>query len=143
MSNGNTRLLNLKVPEPTASGFSPDGRLVAVGSLAGFAQVWDTNFFKEVATLSGVLLGVNSSVFSPDGRRLAIGSAGLEAMRLWDVESYEPLITLEGQGTGFESTAFSSDGNVLGSSNWGNLLHLWRAPSWAEIENAEGAAAKP
>ncbi len=32
---------------------------------------------------------------------------------------------------------FPRDGNVLGSINRSGLLHLWRAPSWEEIEEAE------
>ena len=35
------------------------------------------------------------------------------------------------------AVAFSPDGNVLGSVNGNGILHLWRAPSWAEIEAAE------
>jgi hypothetical protein len=41
-----------------------------------------------------------------------------------------------------ESAAFSPDGNVLGSLSLSEVLHLWRAPSWAEIEAAETAEAK-
>jgi len=80
--------------------------------------------------------------FSPDGRRLVTGSDGKEAVKFWDVESHEELLTLEGQGSMFSMTAFSSDGVVLGTMNSPgdskrSTLHLWRAPSWAEIEAAE------
>ena len=33
--------------------------------------------------------------------------------------------------------SFAPDGNVLGSMNDHGLLHLWRAPSWEEIEAKE------
>ena len=54
------------------------------------------------------------------------------------MESREELLTLEGEGSRFYRTAFSPDGNDLGSMNQAGVLHLWRAPSWAEIE-AEAA----
>jgi preprotein translocase subunit Sss1 len=41
-----------------------------------------------------------------------------------------------------DRTEFSADGNLLGSmSTYRRLLHLWRAPSWEEIEQAEKAQA--
>jgi hypothetical protein len=40
----------------------------------------------------------------------------------------------------FAMTAFSPDGNALGSKNANGILHLWRAPSWEEIERQEKAA---
>ncbi len=61
-------------------------------------------------------------------------------MKLWDTASYQELLTLEGQGSGFYWTAFSPDGNVLGAMNRAGTLHLWRAPSLAEIDAAEAKA---
>ena len=82
--------------------------------------------------------GAASAAFSPDGQRLVAGSAGKEAIKLWDVDSHEELLALKGQGSMFHMTAFSPDGAVLGSMNGADakrgVLHLWRAPSWAEIE---------
>ena len=50
------------------------------------------------------------------------------------MSSHQEVLTLEGQGSSFESTAFSPDGSILGSKNAHGVLHLWRAPSWTEIE---------
>ena len=77
--------------------------------------------------------------FSPDGKRLATGSQGKEAIKLWDVESHQELLTLEGQGSTFNRMAFSPDDAILGCNTGRGLLHLWRAPTWAEIEAAEKA----
>jgi len=60
-----------------------------------------------------------------------------EKVKLWNTESYQELLTLEGQGSMFTRTAFSPDGNVLGSVSEEGFLHVWTAPSWAEIEAAE------
>ncbi len=51
--------------------------------------------------------------------------------------SYQDLLTLPGSGSLFFLTPFPPEGNVLGSMSNSGLLHLWRAPSWKEIEVAE------
>jgi WD40 repeat protein len=123
--------------------FSPDGKLIAASNTFGLVRIWDAATFREVATVGGFLMAAKSVVFSPDGSRLAAGGGGgFEAIKLWDVESREELLTLSGRGSNLFDIAFSPDGSVLGVSGDGNL-NLWRAPSWAEIEKAEAAAAKP
>jgi WD40 repeat protein len=84
-------------------------------------------------------MGAHSATFSPDGTRLAAGSNGRESIKLWDVESHQELLTLESQESRFVQCAFSPDGNVFGAKSMGDHLHLWRAPSWAEIAAAEKA----
>ncbi len=117
--------------------FSPDGRLFATASHLGYAKLWDGATLRELAVLRGFLMGVHSVAFSRDGRRLATGSEGFEAVKLWDAENWQELLALEGQGSLFRPMAFSADGNVLASCNAQGVLHLWRAPSWAEIDAAE------
>jgi WD40 repeat protein/serine/threonine protein kinase len=118
--------------------FSPDDRFFAVASSAGYAKLWETATLREMFWFREFLMGVHSAAFSPDGRRLAFGSDGDEAMKLYDVESHLELVTLEGHGSFLiPASGFSSDGNLLGSMNAQGALHLWRAPSWAEVEAAE------
>jgi hypothetical protein len=51
------------------------------------------------------------------------------------------MLTLAGGGSIFGYVAFSADGNwLMARSNLGGHLHLWRAPSWAEIDAAEKRA---
>jgi len=57
-------------------------------------------------------------------------------VKLWDVDSLQELLTLEAQGSTFNRVAFSPDGNILAASNGQGVLHLWRAPSFPEIEAA-------
>jgi WD40 repeat protein len=129
---------SLETGMPWDGTFSPDGKLFAVASTSGgFARLWETATQREMATFKDFLLGVHSVAFSPDGKRLAAGSNGQEAIKLWDIESHQELISLEGQGSIFYPTAFSPDGNLLGSRNLNGVLHFWRAPSWAEIAEAE------
>ena len=93
-----------------------------------------------MATLGGFLTGVHRVSFSPDGKRLAIDGHGKEAVRLCDTESWQEVITLEGQGTGSPGAWFSPDGNAIGWLNSAiGVVHIWRAPSWEEIDAAEKA----
>ena len=137
MATGRETNLHFDFREPWDVAFSPEGKLFAVASGDGFAKLFATDTLREVASLRGFLLGVLSVAFSPDGTRLATGGCGKDAIKLWEMESQQELLTLEGQGSLFDSSAFSPDGNLLGSRNHFNLLHLWRAPSWEEIETAE------
>ena len=65
------------------------------------------------------------------------GGGNRRAITLWDPESGQKLLNLEGESTFFWPTEFSPDGNTLGSINYKGVLHLWHAPSWAEIALAE------
>ncbi len=122
--------------------FSLDGRWLASASADQTIQLWDWENAQSVATLRGCADEVWAVAFAPDGRRLATGSTGREAVRIWDVETQMEMITLEGEGAAFQNTVFSPDGNWLISLSNQGLLHLWRAPSWAEIEAAEAAGKK-
>ena len=130
---------NLELKQITQAAFSPDNQMLAVVSLLASGGLWDVATSKRTATLHGFLQGINSVAFSPDSKRLVIGSNGKEAIKLWDAESHQELLTLEGQGSLFWATAFSPDGNLLASSNGRGTLHLWRAPSLAEITRREAA----
>jgi WD40 repeat protein len=133
---GNTKV-DLDVLEGVSGGYSPDGKLFAVASEYGYARVWDTASWQEVATLRGYLLCPHSVAFPVDGKRLATGGDDIDALKLWDTESWHEVLTLKGQGSLFRLTAFSPDGNAIGTMNVAGTVHLWRAPSWEEINAAE------
>src|SRR6266496_1652070 len=132
MATGRETYPHFDLHEPWGLAFSHDGKLFAIASGDGFAKVFATDTFLEVATLSGFLLGIHGVAFSPDDTRLATGGDGQEAIRLWDTQNNRPFVTLEGRGSLFSSVAFSPDGSVLGAMNGQGVLHLWRALSWAE-----------
>ena len=137
LEHSNTNL-PLDVVEGWGIAFSPAGDRVAVASALGFARVWRTGTWREEATLRGFLNGVHSVAFSPDGRRLATGGATPhDTVKLWDADSWQELLTLKGPGSQFYLTTFSPDGNALGTRSDDGFLHVWQAPSWAEINAAE------
>ena len=84
-------------------------------------------------------MGVHGVTFSPYERRLAASGDGVEAVKIWDTDSWQELLTLSGEGSGHYRVKFSTDGSMLGSLSNEGPLHIWRAPSWEEIEAAESA----
>jgi eukaryotic-like serine/threonine-protein kinase len=122
--------------------FSPDGQHLA-GREVSEIKLWETATFRKVATLPTTMRMPQSVAFSTQGDRLAVGSSGVEAIMLWNFRTHDPVITLEATDSQFVRTAFSPDGNRLGSRSThlpgsDGFLHIWCAPSWEEIEAAEG-----
>lgn len=139
LPSGTVAPLDLNVRDNIRGDFSPDGALLAVSSTLGYARIWSVADWSERATLSAFILAVNEVKFSPDGRRLVTSGRGSEAIRLWDTTSFQPVLSIDVPGKSVGRLAFSPDGERLGAVASPGSLHLWRAPSWAEIEAAEAA----
>jgi len=137
MNSGSETNPNLSIGTTESLTFSPDGSLIAAADWLSVGRLWDAATLREVAILRRFLLGAHSAAFSPDGTRLAVSSGGKETLKLWSVESHQELLTLESQESRFVQSAFSPDGNVLGALSMEGFLHLWRAPTRAEIEAVE------
>jgi WD40 repeat protein len=116
---------------------SPDGQLFATVASDSEVRLWNAATRTAAGILRGFLLGAHSVAFSPDGDRLVAGSGGQEAVKIWDLATQQELLTFAGSGNLFAFTRCSPDGNTILSINDEHLVHLWRAPSWAEIEAAE------
>ncbi len=118
--------------------FSGDGLRLASTSGYGTVALWDTSSFR-FTSFRAHLLEAYGVAFSPDGRRLVTGgSTSRDAVKLWDLSTHRELITLPGQSDVYNFVVFSNDGRWLAACGRDKgKLHLWRAPSWEEIEAEE------
>jgi WD40 repeat protein/class 3 adenylate cyclase len=123
----------------TGLAVSPDGQFAATCAEEGPAKLWSLSARREVASMGGPSPHF-SVTFSPDGRRVATGNGGDTAIGLWDVDTRREVATLGAQVGLFRVIAFSADGNTLAGIGDG-VVHVWRAPSFAEIDATEKAAA--
>jgi|SRR5262245_11090446 len=96
--------------------FSPDGKIVAAGTVTGIIKIWDAQTGKEQRVLAQHSDLVNSLAYSPDGLTLASGSHD-ETIILWDTKSWKPRHKLKLNHARVRSVAFSPDGKTLASAN--------------------------
>jgi RNA polymerase sigma factor (sigma-70 family) len=94
----------------TCVAWSPDGRLLAAGSLDRTVSVWDGRDGAPGFVLDGHGGPVRAVAWSPDGKTLAAGEGGV--VRLWDVAGRKSRGTLDGHGNVL-TLAFSPDGRFL------------------------------
>jgi WD40 repeat protein len=71
------------------------------------------------------------------------GPTTRDAVKLWDLEARREILTLPAEGFYFTHLVFSPDGSTLAATSLHGITHLWRAPSWEEIETAEKGKGSP
>jgi WD40 repeat protein/serine/threonine protein kinase len=125
--------------------FSPDGKLLATGSMYGVVKLWDAATGEERATLQpGEAGGMNwtwAVAFSADGALLATADRqGL--VRVWDVASGGLRATLRGHTDSVEAVAFSPDGTTLATGGEDRLVKLWDVATGQERITLKGHPAR-
>ena len=78
------RVIDVRERPVRSLAFSPDGRLLAGGTLYGSVMLWDVETGQERSELKADQRGVRLLAFAPDGRTLATGTLD-EPILLWDV----------------------------------------------------------
>jgi WD40 repeat protein/nucleoside phosphorylase len=104
--------------------FSPDGTILASGSLDTTVRLWDVASGAERRILKGHSQHVWSVAFSPDGTTLASSSLDT-TVRLWNVASGAERRVLKGHSDCVWSVAFSPDGMTLASGSHDSTVRLW------------------
>ena len=108
----------------TSIAFSPDGSLLASGSLDNTIRLWDVSNFTLNQTITGHTGGVSDVAFSPDGLTLASASAD-KTIRIWSPVSGEEEMRFTGHTDAVTSVAFSPDGKTLASGSADTTIRLW------------------
>jgi WD40 repeat protein len=90
---------------------SPDGRLLAVGTLDGNVEVWEIASGTRIRTLGNVAGAMSSIRWSSDGKRIA-GSTELGHVMVWTVEG-ALVRNIDRAKAGGGPIAFSPDGKWL------------------------------
>jgi WD40 repeat protein len=109
----------------TAAKFSPDGKILATAFKDGTIKLWDVPSREEIATLRGHVDGVTSLAFSPDGRRLASGSID-RMVKLWDTGTLQEVLTITGFEAALTCLDFSPDGRTLAAASEESPVRLFR-----------------
>ncbi|MBI5954301.1 MAG: TIR domain-containing protein [Chloroflexi bacterium] len=121
-----TGYLNGHSGHVTSVALSPDGKMLASGSVDKTIVLWDMEAHQQLGEpLRGHSDSVTTLAFSPDGKTLASGSAD-KTVIFWDVEKHKQLGTpLIGYGNPVRSVVFSPDGKTLASDSEASLIFLW------------------
>jgi WD40 repeat protein len=103
---------------------SPDGKLVATGSVRGEIGLWGAPELDEVATLTGHDWTVYGLAFSPDGRTLVSGGAD-GTVRVWDVPARRLVETYRWHTSWVTCIAVSPDGMTAAAGSADGTAVLW------------------
>jgi WD40 repeat protein len=115
-----------------AVAFSPDGTVLAGGTLDHTVKLWSIPTQQEFATLRGHKWIVYDLAFSPDGKRLVSGAIDNTA-RIWDVVAGREVFVLQGHKSGVHSVAFSPDGKTVATGSTDQTVKLWNAATGQQL----------
>src|SRR3989442_1718810 len=118
---------------PYAVAYSPDGNLLASGSLDNTLKLWRMSDGALLRTLVGHANWISAVDFSPDGSKVVSGSYD-RTIKVWRVSDGVLLNTLYGHGNYVFHVAFSPDGTMIGSASADTTARLWRAADGAALQ---------
>jgi len=108
----------------TTVAFSPDGGLLASGSLDATVRVWRVDDVTPREVFTDAAAQMHSVAFSPDGTLLAGGSED-GGVYLWRVGNGTLRGTLGQGGPAVHAVAFSPDGTLVAAACFDGNVRLW------------------
>jgi WD40 repeat protein/serine/threonine protein kinase len=132
----------------TSIGFSPDGRLLALGQHNGIT-IYEPATGREAHPFKETPAPVPGLAFSPDGRRLVSAGASDPALKVWDVTGEKPIFEIRHYSNPNATVAVSPDGRRIASAGRDQAAgdHTvkvwdvnWHAKTHAEFRTLKGHA---
>jgi WD40 repeat protein len=112
------------MPDALSAAFSPDGRLLLVGSRDRTARFFDSASAQPVGEPLAHAEPVEAVAFSRDGKSVMTGCRD-GSLRLWDVATHQPLGPPFGHHQRVHSVAFSPDGETVLSASGDRTARVW------------------
>ena len=109
--------------------FSPDGKLLAVGSYDQTVTLWNMATGQKVRTMNGNASYVHAVAFSPNGRWL-ISATHDNAVQVWEVSTGRLVRTLAAHKGIVFSVTFSPNGRYFASAGDDDTIKLWSTRDW-------------
>ncbi|BAZ17189.1 WD-repeat protein [Calothrix sp. NIES-4071] len=107
-----------------AVAFSPDGKILVTGGVAGEVQLWQESNGKSLLTWKAHQRWILSLAVSPNGEMLATSSDD-KTVKVWDIRTGECLKTFTGQTSWVYEVAFSPDSRFVASVGDEHTIKLW------------------
>ena len=104
--------------------FSPDERLIAVGTKGGFVEVAEIASGETIATLKQGAR-IEALAFSPDSQRLVVGGRD-GSLKIWELSTGQVLEAFS-QDAYILSLAYSADGQRIYSASQAGEVCVWEA----------------
>jgi WD40 repeat protein len=106
--------------------FHPDGSVLALGSMDGFANLWSVSDGHVYSSLRGHSYRISRLAYSLDGTILATGAV-TGIVQLWQVSESQLLHSFEEHKSPVQSLTFSADGALLAAAGMlQDHLAVWR-----------------
>lgn len=104
--------------------FSPDGALLASGSVDNTIRLWVVKEDRLLRTMTGQPFPVLNLAFAPNGATLATASTD-GIIRIWQVSNGLLVNSLFGHGDWVTDVKFSPDGRTIASSSRDFTVRMW------------------
>lgn len=123
----------------TLIAFSPSGKIIASGSVAGGSvsdlksvKLWSTSSFKLLRQFSLDTINLTSIALSSDDKYIAV--AGSSSIFIYNINDGELILKL---GSDFDNIAFSPNGEkIIGVSK--NSVNIWQVPEGKLLHKIDG-----